>query len=314
MRSYDLLFLDANAALYRAAYQGGEGGHPLWGPPCVGRFLDSLRETVFRFSPKRVHVVFDSGRLSTRRIDLCPTYKQREKSPHHDENRAGVEAATREILFLCEKLSLIPVLFPGREADDLIARMIHLSGGGLIVSEDQDFYQLLLSPNIIIYHPIKNQTVSLHLCQSLPVMPPYFLLYRALVGDKSDNIAGVPGVGKVTAKSLLEKYPVRTPSDLLAVLRGQRKRTKREKTILEHEHDLRVSYMLTDLQQEVFSHEDDLDLLRVLDKRRRFDPSCRDDFQRLGLFRFAADFERWSTPFQQLSANALEGTTACMST
>ena len=99
-------------------------------------------------------------------------------------------------------------MFPNRmEADDVIAWLTHNIQDQqiTIVTVDQDMYQLI-NENVNVYSPIKKITVnSSNFEQTTGVPHHQFLQYKALVGDKSDNIPGVPRVGKKTALKILNE-------------------------------------------------------------------------------------------------------------
>jgi len=98
-------------------------------------------------------------------------------------------------------------MFPNiMEADDVIAWLSHtLTDHEItIVTVDQDMYQLI-NENISVYSPIKKITVNdSNFNEITGVSQSNFLSYKALMGDKSDNIPGIPKVGKKTAMKILD--------------------------------------------------------------------------------------------------------------
>jgi DNA polymerase-1 len=104
------------------------------------------------------------------------------------------------------------------EADDVIAFLCkHVPGLKTIVSTDNDMAQLITT-DVQLYSPIKKITIDVHnFEQHYPVPLNRYLLYKSILGDASDNIAGIPGYGKVKAKRLAESYDVeihKLPADL----------------------------------------------------------------------------------------------------
>ena len=113
----------------------------------------------------------------------------------------------------------IHMMYPGiLEADDAIAYVCrHVPGACTIVSTDNDMAQLI-AHDVQLYSPIKKITIDVHnFAQHYPVPLNKYLLYKSILGDASDNIAGIPGYGKVKAKRLAENYDVeihKLPADL----------------------------------------------------------------------------------------------------
>jgi len=109
-----------------------------------------------------------------------------------------------------EKMGFRNISVPGFEADDVIATLAHnanLQGlETLVVSHDKDLYQLI-DENITLFDPIKKTPVTLDEClKKYGVLPQYFIEYQSLVGDSSDNVPGVKGIGAKGAQKLIEQY------------------------------------------------------------------------------------------------------------
>ncbi|HIQ51478.1 MAG TPA: DNA polymerase I, partial [Nautiliaceae bacterium] len=101
--------------------------------------------------------------------------------------------------------------YPGFESDDIIASLATLaSKKGIkvkIISSDKDMYQLLDDEKIVIFDPIKKIEINEQKCiEKFGVHPKNFIDFQALVGDSSDNIPGVKGVGVKTAAKLINQY------------------------------------------------------------------------------------------------------------
>ncbi len=106
----------------------------------------------------------------------------------------------------------IPVLSsPGYESDDLIASFItkiikRLNLCAIIVAGDRDLYPLI-DEKIVIYDPVREKFLDLKsFLEKYQFPPQIFPEFRALIGDQSDNIPGIPGIGEKTAKELLLKF------------------------------------------------------------------------------------------------------------
>ena len=111
---------------------------------------------------------------------------------------------------LIEKMGFKMIKIDGFESDDIIASLAKkASQKGIkvkIISSDKDMYQLL-DENISIYDPSKKKEITKKECfEKFGVYPQNFIDFQALVGDSSDNIPGVKGVGVKTAAKLINEY------------------------------------------------------------------------------------------------------------
>jgi DNA polymerase I len=213
-KTRDRLFLiDGYALIYRAFFalisrplvsSKGENTSAAWG---VARFLIKIFE---KHSPDYLGMVFDAG--DSERVEIYPEYKAtREKMP--DELALSIP----RIRELVEAFN-IPVLeLQGYEADDVIgtlAKKAEESGlETVIVSGDKDFYQLI-RPHVCLLNPGRGgptaveeewvDTRNAH--ERLGVQPDRVVDYLGLIGDSSDNVPGVKGIGPKTAIQLIEEY------------------------------------------------------------------------------------------------------------
>lgn len=170
-------------------------------------FANVLLRLLEQEKPEYLAVAFDTGK--TFRNELFPAYKAtRAKMP--DDLRPQVERIRQMVdAFHFPRLEL-----EGAEADDIlgtIARQAVAQGLGVkIITGDRDLLQLV-DDRIVInlsgskLSEAKNFTAA-EVKASLGVTPEQVVDYKALVGDHSDNIPGVPGVGEKTAVSLLEQF------------------------------------------------------------------------------------------------------------
>lgn len=161
---------------------------------------------------------FDHGQ--SRRVEAYPAYKahRRPGAYTHDERvqnlnifRAQVELIRKDYLRQIGYRNVFSQF--GYEADDLIGSLCQKRSNGddvIIVSEDQDFYQLL-TPHVSIYHPKKNLAVTrISFVKSYRISPEQWITVKAIAGCHTDNIMGVPRVGEATAlkyvKGTLSKH------------------------------------------------------------------------------------------------------------
>ena len=173
-------------------------------------FLNSLRgisQTV-----KRIVVVFDNGH-NVKRVAIHPEYKVRTVKPNEkvrDEEirvRETKEAGLRYLPSILPTIG-IPVVKPaGHEADDVIyflAKNLSSKFDLSVISDDSDYIQMLQF-DITLVRPRKQDTLTLANYQSAFAYPiKYFTLYKSIIGDNSDNIAGVPKIGPVTAGKIIQ--------------------------------------------------------------------------------------------------------------
>ncbi|MEF3192306.1 MAG: DNA polymerase I, partial [Campylobacterales bacterium] len=147
------------------------------------------------------------SKAPSRRAALYPAYKaNRPEAPEDFKKQLPVA------LSWLEKMGFRPLMVEGYEADDVIASLAHWAREeGMkvrIVSHDKDLYQLINDNNIVIWDPIKKSEVDSEGCYAkFGVKPEHFVDFQALVGDSSDNVPGVRGIGPKSAAALIALYP-----------------------------------------------------------------------------------------------------------
>lgn len=153
------------------------------------------------------------------RHDLWPEYKAgRDETPADLRGLLDAVAAGE----LGDWMTLVT---PGYEADDLIATLSSRDYKSLIVSADKDLYQCLRPDQVAILNKFSTRAGRVEsrryvnyesLREDYGLIPPQWPEYRALVGDKSDNMRGVRGVGPDAARSVLDEFP--TIEDFVAAM------------------------------------------------------------------------------------------------
>lgn len=177
------------------------------------RFLDNL---IYRWSPSKLIIVWEKGGPSPKRKRLYENYKSgrgkltKAKKSVKDDLKNDVENRVRQLSMLSGILKQTPICqlyINDTECDDIIGYLInnyfsnkqHEEVLKLVVSGDKDFYQLLHHKNVKIYDPGKKTIVDNDLVkEKFNISANNFCLARSFVGDPSDNIDGVPGVGLKT--------------------------------------------------------------------------------------------------------------------
>jgi DNA polymerase I len=190
--------------------------------------LKSLRE----HEPTHVALVFDAGRKSFRN-DIDPQYKA--NRPEAPDDLQSQFPLVREV---ARALSVPIVEEPGVEADDVIAtlacRAREMGWEVVVVTGDKDFAQLV-DGKLSLYDPMAEAsgrggvTGPAEVEKKLGVRPDQVVEYMAILGDKIDNVPGIPGIGEVTAASLIRHFGsveemLRRPDEIpKAVTRGGEK-------------------------------------------------------------------------------------------
>jgi len=206
-----LYLIDGHALAYRMYFAlTAVGGSQRWqtskGEPTAGiyGFARELLRILEQEKPEYLAVAFDVGK--TFRDEIFPEYKgTREKMP--DDLRPQI----KRIREMVDAFNIPRLELDGYEADDVlgsVARIAAEQGLGVkIITGDRDLLQLV-DKRTSVYLAGDDQTYikDEDVVKKLGVPPKQVVDYKALVGDKSDNIPGVAGVGEKTAIALLEKF------------------------------------------------------------------------------------------------------------
>ena len=154
------------------------------------------------------YVVFtlDSKEKDTFRKKIFKDYKaNRPEAPEDLKTQLPIA------IELIKEMGFKMIEIPGYESDDIIASLAKKAAeNGIkvkIVSHDKDMYQLIEDNKIVIFDPIKKIEINEEKCiEKFGVHPKDFRDFQALVGDSSDNVPGVKGVGVKTAAKLINQY------------------------------------------------------------------------------------------------------------
>jgi DNA polymerase-1 len=260
-----LFLLDGHALIYRAFFAmisrplTTSKGENTSAPFGLSRFLVRILD---EYRPDYVGVVLDAG--DSYRTELYDDYKAtREKMP--DELAASMDRC-REVV---EAFHVPVIEVEGWEADDVIGTLAsQASHEGLrtvIVSGDKDFYQLI-ADDVHLLNPGRRGPGAVEEAEVTPenasvrlgVPPGLVVDYLALIGDSSDNVPGVRGIGPKTAPGLLERF-----GSLERLLENaeQVERAGVRKALLEHSELAKLSKELVTIRTDV-PVELDLDALR----------------------------------------------------
>ncbi|MEQ1976059.1 DNA polymerase I [Xenorhabdus sp. SGI240] len=198
-----LILVDGSSYLYRAYHafppltnSSGEPTGAMYG------VLNMLRSLIMQYKPSHVAVVFDA-KGKTFRDELFAEYKSH-RPPMPDDLRLQIEPLHKMV----NAMGLPILVVPGVEADDVIgtlALQAEKEGRSVLISTgDKDMAQLV-TPNITLINTMTNTILGPEEVEGKYGIPPELIIdFLALMGDSSDNIPGVPGVGEKTALGLLQ--------------------------------------------------------------------------------------------------------------
>ena len=169
-------------------------------------FLNFIASLGRDFETDYIVFTLDSKEKETFRKEFFKDYKANRPEAPEDLKKQLPLA-----IELIKEMGFKMLEMPGYESDDLIASLAKLAASkGIkvkIVSHDKDMYQLIDDNKITIFDPIKKIEINEEKCkEKFGVYPKDFINFQALVGDSSDNIPGVKGVGVKTAAKLINKY------------------------------------------------------------------------------------------------------------
>jgi DNA polymerase-1 len=237
--------------------------------------------------PTHLAVVFDKSE-KTFRTDFYPQYKAHR--PDVPEDLIPQFPLIREAVRAFD----IPCLEQaGFEADDIIATYARLAceakATATIVSSDKDLMQLV-NDCVTMYDTMKDRRIGIpEVIEKFGVRPEKVIEAQALIGDSTDNVPGVPGIGPKTAAQLLGEF-----GDLETLLRraGEIKQDKRRQTLIDNAELARISKKLVTLDQNVplevpvedlAVHEPDYKLLIAFLKAMEFSTLTRRVAEKSGI-------------------------------
>ncbi|HKI95065.1 MAG TPA: DNA polymerase I [Gemmatimonadales bacterium] len=254
-----IFLVDGYALIYRAFFAmigrplttgRGENTSATWG---VANFLLRLFE---QHHPDYVAWVHDAG--TSFRHETFPDYKATREKLEPELQQAFDQSVVR-VGELLDAFHVPLVRVEGYEADDVIGtlatRAAEAGMHAVIVSGDKDFYQLV-APEVSLLNPGRGGPAAVdevwvdpsNAAERLGVPPERVIDYLALVGDSSDNVPGVRGVGDKTARALIEAYG--GLDDILghaADVTGKRAR----EALLAHAEEARLSRELVTIHRDV---------------------------------------------------------------
>ena len=272
-----LFLIDGSSQMYRAyhAFRGGglsnQEGHTTH---AVYLFVTMLRKLLNDHRPAYIAASFDLA---------GPTFRDALVADYKANRAAMPDDLVEQITWVheaCEALGVQIVTAPGYEADDVIGTMATRAAEAgfdvAIVSIDKDFFQLVRDGIIRVYDPRDDGAWfdEAAVAEKFGVAPKHVVDVLALVGDTSDNISGVPGIGRKGAIDLITEHG---NLDALLDRAGGLTQKKYRETLLAHRAEALRSRDLVTIRRDV-PLEVDLESLRYLGASRE---RCYELFSRL---------------------------------
>jgi DNA polymerase-1 len=255
-------------------------GHHIGG--LVG-YLRSVGYAVKTFRPTRVILVFDGLGSTNNKKNLYPQYKGNRNITRvtnwdmfenkDDESEAMVGQMTRLIQYL-KQLPVTLISIDKIEADDSIGLIAqHFERDKeckevTIMSADKDFYQLI-SDKTSVYSPTKRKTYKVKdVIEEFKVHPNNYLLYKVILGDNSDNLPGVRGIGP---KKAVKMFPLGDEQEhdieeLYSICEDNLGDNGLYSSVLEFKHQLDINYQLMNLRQPNISAPDKQSIIESLNE------------------------------------------------
>jgi DNA polymerase-1 len=241
-----LILVDGSSYLYRAYHalppltnSKGEATGAVFG------VVNMLRTLLKEYQPDHIAIVFDA-KGKTFREELYAQYKAN-RPPMPDDLRSQIEPLHAVV----RALGLPCLVVDGVEADDVIGTLVlqaRSAGMDVVISTgDKDMAQLV-DEHVTLINTMTRQTLDVAgVVEKFGVPPACITDYLALIGDTSDNIPGVPGIGPKTAAALLKEY-----GSLAAIMaRAGEIKGKTGERVRTHREQLPLSQRLATIKQDV---------------------------------------------------------------
>ena len=199
---------------YIVVPQISKEGHPIGG---TTGFMKSLQKLCREMKPTQIVVCWDGRGGSRKRKQQNKNYKEGRapirlnrnfKVLTEDQEKENKVWQMERIWNYLNNFPVMQLIADEVEADDIIAYLCRYSSlkdeQKIIVSSDKDFYQLL-DQKTILYRPVQKKLLTQKdILEEHGIHPNNFALARAITGDKSDNLDGVPGIG---LKTVAKRFP-----------------------------------------------------------------------------------------------------------
>ena len=300
-----LFLLDAYALIFRGYYaliKNPRINSKGMDTSAIMGFMNSLFDVIKREQPDHLAVAFDKGG-SVERTEMFEDYKA-----NRDETQDAIRIAVPYIQQILEAMKIPVVELEGYEADDLIGTLAKQAEKEnykvFMVTPDKDFGQLV-SENIFMYRPARmGNGIEIW---GIPEVqkrfgvkrPEQVIDYLGMMGDASDNIPGLPGVGDKTAKKFIEQFD--SMEGLLS--NTDKLKGKMKEKVEEHAELGRLSRKLAEIKTDcdVQFHAEDYEM-------------CPPDAEKVQEIFEELEFRRLKDQFIKLFTEEAEATTQVTST
>ena len=231
--------------------------------------IKSLQKLVRESKPSAVVICWDARGGSKKRKTIKKDYKAGRKPlrlnrsirnlSENEELQNKVWQMTRVSEFF-NQMPVIQLMIDDIEADDIIGYIckspIYADSQKVIVSSDKDFYQLL-DENTVLHRPVQKETLNKNaIIEKFGIHPNNFTLARAMVGDRSDNIAGIPTIGLPTVAKrfpFLKEEKSYMINELVEYCEEQETKLKIYERVAENQDLLKENYRLMQLYTSTIS-------------------------------------------------------------
>ncbi|MDR1560808.1 MAG: hypothetical protein LBS23_00415 [Holosporaceae bacterium] len=246
------VLIDGSGLVYRAYYalpqltnNNGEYVGAVYG------FCSILMSLMEKHKSDLFCIVFDAGR-HTFRTEMYPAYKS-----NRDETPENLKTQFPRLKKACVAFGIPSIEKKGFEADDIIATYANKLASSAyevrIVSSDKDLMQLI-NDKISLFDPIKSKSIKTQeVIEKYGVLPSQMTMLQALIGDPSDNIPGISGIGPKTAAKLINEF--RTLEEIYQNI-DKIKQSKVKENLINQKNQLDLSLKLVTLEKNIDIDED----------------------------------------------------------
>lgn len=259
-----ILIFDGNFILHRILRTPGFLSQDNGGVNGVLATINKVTNLFQAATTEKIFRIFSwDGGKSKRRIEIFQDYKYKKDYTEDDKKYFEIFNEQKSILErrILPDLGILSVCIQNKEGDDIIYTLCSIlkDKRKSVISEDKDMLQLIAHFNdITIYQPIKDRIINSSNFQEIIGVPAKgYLYYKAAIGDSSDNIKGVKGVGPKTMVEVLNKVDCENlPESLFKYSQSEEyKRGGVRQARLFSQWDILIRNMeLMDLSREVFSN------------------------------------------------------------
>lgn len=245
-------------------------GHHIGG---LTGFLKSIGYAIKMLNPTKVVIVFDGVGGSNARRNLYPEYKANRHVNRmtnysiFSSKEEETESINNQMARLIQYLKCLPVTvvsIDGLEADDIIGYLSNKfqayneTTSVTIMSADKDFLQLI-SDKVQVYSPVKKKVYKpKDVLEEFGVSSYNFLNYKILMGDQSDNIPGIAGLGPVKLLKLFPELISENKLELSDIIESSANKIDENKlylSVVERRHQLEINERLMSLDGSFLSPE-----------------------------------------------------------